>query len=50
MARGCIFISTMVHGVIEGLPMRVVTSRSRETNEEEKVVLPLVRHVAPLEA
>jgi hypothetical protein len=48
------FISTMVLGVREGnlyrsrgQPMRAVASRSRETDEEEQVVPPVVRQATP---
>jgi hypothetical protein len=33
---------------LRGQPMRVVTSRSRETDEEEQVAPPVMRQVAPL--
>jgi hypothetical protein len=47
MPRGSSFRSTVVLGVREGQPMHVVTSRSRETDEEEQVAPPVVRQVAP---
>jgi hypothetical protein len=46
MPRGSSFIPIVVRGVREGQTMRVVTNRSRETDEEE-VAPRVVRQVAP---
>jgi len=43
MPRVSRFRSTMVLVVREGQPMCVVTSRRRETDEEEQVAPPVVR-------